>query len=702
MVLAFHVFNQIFNYRKFTMKQQFLITILLSLSQILTLHAQSLRAYERAGDSAFEKKDYGAAVQYYGDVLSRHADDLSLWWKYGESARLYNSFPEAERSYKKIAASKKHRNRHPLVDYRLAEVKKNQGDYQMAIDYFEKFLAENPKAESAYLQKAKVEIENCEQAKIIAATPINVEVKHLGKEINSPWYDFAPSIVGDTLFYSSYRFDKKSDKGKNKRKLSKVMIASKGGRGREPGRGFPTTDTAHIAHTAFSPDGHYVIFTICKDLNVYDKRCELWMTVIDRRKRWLPPVKLPAPVNMPGYTTTQPNIGYDKQAQGPVLWFASDRPGGKGKLDIWRMPLDTNFFCECNLPLPGKKIQNLPDFEAPENLASLNTPENEATPFFFPPEQKLYFSSDGMPGLGGYDIFYAEKDSMQFLAPQNAGPGFNTSYNDLYFVLRKDGLTGYLSSNRVGSMYLDDKNKSCCNDLYAVARLEPAVKPIEKPTPDTILVPTVTAKSPEFLTPATIQPIVVGQKLIDYNGLPLYFDNDEPDKRTRKTVTGRNYQETVHEYLERQREYRERFITGLTGPQADNAEQLVDDFFENDIRRGADRLSQLCDLLLSHLQQGLQLEVVVKGFTSPRAKSDYNLNLAKRRISSVRNEFEMFADGVLQPYLRSGKLVVKELSFGETTANADISDLLQDERNSIYHPNAARERRVEIVEVVIR
>ncbi|MBP6812238.1 MAG: hypothetical protein KA138_12000, partial [Saprospiraceae bacterium] len=76
------------------------------------LNAQSLRAYERAGDSAFEKKDYGAAVQYYGDVLRRHENDLSLWWKYGESARLYNAFPEAERSYKKISDSKKHRNRH--------------------------------------------------------------------------------------------------------------------------------------------------------------------------------------------------------------------------------------------------------------------------------------------------------------------------------------------------------------------------------------------------------------------------------------------------------------------------------------------------------------------------------------------------------------------------------------------------------------
>lgn len=698
---AFAVYMQIFNYRRYTMRQLPLIIALLSLSPFQSVPAQSLRAYERAGDSAFEKKDYGAAVQHYADVLRRREDDLSLWWKYGESARLYNSYPEAERSYKKIAESQKQRHRHPLVDYRLAEVKKSQGDYETAIAYFEKFLAEKPKTEPVYFEKAKTEIEVCHQAQTIAATPIQVDIKHLGKEINSPWYDFAPSIKGDTLFYSSYRFDKKSDKGNNKRKLSKVMIASKGGHGREPGRGFPTTDTAHIAHTAFSPDGHYVFFTICKDLNVNDKRCELWMTVIDRRNRWLPPVKLPEPVNLPGYTTTQPNIGYDAEAQGPVLWFVSDRPGGKGKLDLWRMPLDTNFFCECMLPLPGKKTASLPDFEQPVNLADLNTPENEASPFFYAPEQKLYFSSDGLPGLGGYDIFYTKKDGATFEPAQNAGAGLNTSYNDLYFVLKKDGLSGYFSSNRPGSMYLDEKNKACCNDLYSFSLPKPT-PPAPDPAPpaDTIEGSGVAQKTAILDKPADIQPIVVTPKLEDFKGVPLYFDNDEPEKRTRKTTTLLTYDETIQAYLERQAEYRDRFAGGLKDQQADAAEQQVDDFFENEVRIGGEKLNQLCEFMLPRLKSGEKLEVVVKGYTSPRAQSDYNLSLAKRRIASVRNAFEQYSNGVFQTFLRSGQLKISELSFGETTAHTGVSDKLHDERNSIYHPDAARERRVEIVEVL--
>ncbi len=555
------------------MKKILLISATLFVYSNLT--AQSLRSYERAGDEAFQKKNYAAAVQFYGDVLKRHGDDLTLWWKYGESARLYQSFPEAERSYQKISNSPK--QKHPLVDFRMAEVKKNRGDYDGAISYFEKFLAEKPtKAEPSFFQKAQSEIEFCKTAKTLAATPTSVEIKHLGKEINSAWNEFAPTVVGDTLFYTSNRFDKKSDKGKQKSKLNKVMIAPKSGRGRELKHPFPSTDTAHIAHTAFSPDGHYVFFTVCKDLNAYDKRCELWLTILDRRNRWLPAIRLPEPVNLPGYTTTQPSVAFDELKQGPVLWFASDRPGGQGKLDLWNIPLDTNFFCPCNLPLPGKKTIIPPDFQQPENVAALNTAENEGTPFFFARAQKLYFSSDGLPGLGGYDIFSSDKKEGQFSMPQNAGPGLNTSFNDLYFYLKTDGQNGYLSSNRPGAFYLDEKTKAACHDIFSF-KLPAPEKPSLPPPSDSIS--TLVEKKPEPPTPSHELPPVVPPKLVDFNGLPLFFDNDEPDKRTRRTATKKTYEETAQVYLDRQQEYRERFSGNIDGTKAEAAEQQVDDFF---------------------------------------------------------------------------------------------------------------------------
>ncbi|MCB9355792.1 MAG: hypothetical protein H6575_14600 [Lewinellaceae bacterium] len=663
-------------------------------------YGQSLRSYERAGDDAFKKKDYGAAVQHYATVLKRKNNDYSVLWKYGECARLFYSYGEAEKSYKKIEASPKQAKAHPLLFFRLGEVKKGQGDYAAAIGYFEKFLSDPPGDEPDVVEKARLEIEYCRQAQTMSADSKQVEIKNLGRSINSAYSEFAPVVVGDTLFFSSYRFDKKGDRSKPRQKLTRVMISSRGGRAREPGRGFPTTDTAHIAHTAFSPDGHYVFFSVCKNLNAYDIRCELWLTIVDRRNRWLPPVRLPEPINMPGYTTTQPSVSYDEYFEGPVLWFASDRPGGKGKLDLWYVPLDTVFFCPCALPLPGKKITRLPRFAQPVNAAAVNTPESDGMPFYFAPAQKLYFSSEGWPGMGGYDIFSSQKNDLDLAKPVNAGAGLNSSYNDVYFYLKQDGLTGYLSSNRPGSMYLDASNKACCNDLYSFRLPTPVVPPTPALPSKGDSVPTISVKMVP-LTTEPVQPAALPEppKLQDFVGLPLYFDNDEPDKRTRRTTTRKSYDETVHAYLERQREYRDRFAYGLKDAAYDDAETTIDDFFENEVRRGYERLGQLCDLLLQRLQDGEQIEVLIKGFTSPRAKSDYNLNLGRRRISSVRNHFEQYADGALIPFLKTGQLKVLETSFGETTARSGISDDLNDERNSIYHPDAARERRVEIVEI---
>ncbi|MBP6827886.1 MAG: PD40 domain-containing protein, partial [Saprospiraceae bacterium] len=594
-----------------------------------TASGQSLRSYERAGDDAYKKKDYSAAVQHYATVLKRDDNNYSVLWKYGECARLFYAYGEAEKSYKKIAASGKHAKDFPLLNYRLGEVKKGQGDYATAATFFEKFVADQPETEASYVDKARIELEACRSAQLLSTDNQQVEIKNLGKGINSPYSDFAPVLVGDTLFFSSYRFDKKSDRSEPKSKLTKVMISSRGGRAREPGRGFPTTDTAHIAHTAFSPDGHYVFFSVCKNINAYDIRCELWLTIVDRRNRWLPPVRLPEPINMPGYTTTQPSIGYDDYFQGPVLWFASDRPGGSGKLDLWYIPLDTVFFCPCALPLPGKKITKIPKFEQPVNATALNTPDNDGMPFFHAPTQKMYFSSEGRPGLGGYDIFSAKKEGETFAKVENAGKGLNSSYNDVYFFLKADGENGYLSSNRPGSMYLDEANKACCNDLYSfhLPKQQPEIPPVPSKG-DTL--PAISVK----ITPLTTEPLPPEPpKLQDFVGLPLFFDNDEPDKRTRRTTTQKSYDETVQAFLERQREYRDRFSTGLTGPKADDAEALVDNFFENEVRRGYDRLGQLCELLLSRLQKGEKVEVLIKGFTSPRAQSDYNLNLGRRRIS---------------------------------------------------------------------
>ena len=73
--------------------------------------------------------------------------------------------------------------------------------------------------------------------------------------------------------------------------------------------------------------------------------------------------------------------------------------------------------------------------------------------------------------------------------------------------------------------------------------------------------------------------------------------------------------------------------------------------------------------------------------------------LSKRRIVSVKNHFERHSGGILSEFIRSGKLVILERPYGETQSNSDVSDKLDDARNSIFGVPASLERRVEIIDV---
>ncbi|MBK6620692.1 MAG: hypothetical protein IPG32_07395 [Saprospirales bacterium] len=189
------------------------------------------------------------------------------------------------------------------------------------------------------------------------------------------------------------------------------------------------------------------------------------------------------------------------------------------------------------------------------------------------------------------------------------------------------------------------------------------------------------------------------QTLEDFLPLALFFDNDEPDKRTQRTSTRKTYGETFERYMVRKKEYLEEYGDPLGEDERALADEHMDSFFEEEVRKGYDHLQRFSEILLERLEKGDRVEIFIKGYTSPRAKSEYNLSLGQRRISSVRNHFQAHKSGVFRPFLESGQLRITERSFGETLASREVSDELEDLRNSVYSIGAARERRVEIVEI---
>ncbi len=184
--------------------------------------------------------------------------------------------------------------------------------------------------------------------------------------------------------------------------------------------------------------------------------------------------------------------------------------------------------------------------------------------------------------------------------------------------------------------------------------------------------------------------------------IALYFDNDRPGRRSWKRTTKETYTETYREYFPKRSEFVEAFSKG-GGPE-DGARIAA--FFDEKVKGGYDQLQLFMEVLLEEMNAGRQYKIEIRGYTSPRASSGYNNNLAARRISSIKNEFKQYKGGVLIPFMKNGKLViVREKAIGERELPPEILRIrsilenLQDERNSIYSPEASGMRRIDISNV---
>lgn len=644
----------------------FLLSSMLQLSLLSTSHAQSLKAFEKAGDKAYAAKDYHAAYSHYFQAAQMAPHENRLLYKQANAALNFNAFELAAELFEKIVSADS-AHQYPLAWFRLGQLKKILGNYDEAIQAFSSYLA-SQNLEDYYGQWAREELTTCRWA--MNATPpadLLVRIEHPDKRINTPYSEFGAFAMGDTLFYSSYRYEYDKDQHRPKRTLSKVLMSKQLSQGRLLPNNF-NSDDKHTAHTTLSPDGRRIYFTVCQYVSSSDIRCQIFYREKDRRNRWTKEAHaLENNINLTDYTATQPSIGFDSSLQKQVLYFVSDRPGGKGKLDIWYTVLEDGKFAD------------------PKNLEVVNTPENEITPFFDSRRQTLYFSSDRHPGLGGYDIFSISKGD-EWGTIVNIGPPINSSFHDLYFSPSANGNTAWFSSNRPGSFYLDNNNKACCYDLWRVFFEEKKDSTATEPQPatappDAVATPTVPSTLEEFLP------------------LKLYFDNDEPDRRTQRRTTRKTYAATFEKYYQRKEAYVREFTEGMDEQAASEAALAIELFFEEELKKGMNNLDLFCEILLQRLQSGDTVEIVLKGYTSPRAETDYNDRLAQRRISCVRNQFQSWKGEILRSYLDNGQLLITEAPFGETMVSAPVSDDLMDERNSIYSVAASKERRVEIVEV---
>ena len=629
-----------------------------------SVHAQKLKQVIADGDKAFADNNFFSASLYYNQAILQDSTDIAIQYKYADASRLNYDYAIAQHWYAKVYKADAQGKQYPECVFWIASLKKTEGKYKDAKKLFDKYAKKNKKKKDDYfVKKANQEVAACDYAQLLMASPDkSVSIIHLDSTVNSKVSEYAPIQVDSLLYFSSLRDKKDADK-KNKVNYNKIYTAVQDSLKWEKAIELDTLFNRpgiHNANTSFNADFTKVYITRCTQKNSSEFNCEIYSSDY-KNGHWGTLKKLPSEINQKGSTNTQPAVGFLGDEE--VLFFASNRSGGEGKMDIWysKVNKDGTYQRAVNA---GKKVNSIDD---------------EITPFYCKPCQELFFSSTWHKGLGGFDIFKSAYKDGELGEPKNLGLPFNSNLNDIYFSINSKKTEAFLSSNRPGSFF--EEKESCCNDIYMV-KLPKVDEPVKKVDSTKIFVTQM-----KLLVPLT-----------------LFFHNDEPDKKTLATTTTKNYRKTYEDYSAMRDLYKKEYSKGAKDKDLDRAIGDIDNLFDDSVDAGMQDLDKFALLMLKVLKDSEKVTITMKGYCSPLASTDYNVNLAKRRISSLRNYFMEYDNGIFVKYVNNpntteGSITFFDENIGELKARPNVSDDYYDTKNSIYNPAAALERKIQIVAI---
>jgi len=398
----------------------------------VNLYAQkklSWKKHVKLADELYEKAQYADAGEHYRDAWLQKTKKKDLIYKAGECFFILRDYASAAEAYKHV---KNMNDKYPKIGLKYAQMLKQSGDFDNASHEFANFLANYQGSDKSDVAKmVQNEIKGCALARKYAnsVNSLDVEVTHLSEAINTPETEFAPLPFNDEILYYSSTMAKTAAIYRSKN------VDGQWSKGKVP-ESFPKIENDHFCNGSLSPDQKRFYFTICKSVESWGgltTQCNLYVTERVGRS-WKAPEKLRDYINLVGSTTTHPFVVH--QGNSEVLYFSSNRPEGKGGMDIWYTTRDKN--------------SDSNDFSYPINAGSrVNTGGDEITPYYDNEQEILYFASTGHPGVGGYDIFKAAGNKSHWTETANMGVPYSSSADDFFYVKTPSGKTGYFVSNRL-------------------------------------------------------------------------------------------------------------------------------------------------------------------------------------------------------------------------------------------------------------
>lgn len=412
------------------------------------------KAYEKAGAKAFKRENYAGAMEHYQNALKIDSLKIENHYKLGLAARAFDANLEAKKAFATVKMLND-----PLEPF---------PNYADAIFYYSVIEKELGNEDNAMVLKEELDstytipsykftkinnIEEWNQIENICYDEIGdaaskIIVTHLDSTVNTIYSEVNPFWRNGKLHYASLRFQKEDDKYSPARLYAKTLQGRLG----EEGTTWRDMNIANktTAHFTFDPNENLMYFTICD----YTKgktstlQCELYYKV-KMERGWSEPRKLSNKINQTGYTTTHPAIGFNETGE-KVLFYASDRLGGKGGLDIWYAPILA----------PNK-------FGKPKSL-SINTSKNDITPFYHHPTNTLYFSSQGNKKVKQYDIYkIANNGTGSWSSIESLPYPINSEADDFGYFLTPDGNRGFMASSRADCNQLES-GEWACHDIFQI------------------------------------------------------------------------------------------------------------------------------------------------------------------------------------------------------------------------------------------
>ncbi len=439
-------------------KSSIIFFILFIFSSQILLLSQNISKYtnwqlKQYAVDAEAKHNFVIAKNFYSLLQKRQNNDLNITFKLAELQLKTRDYIKAKNNFLKIYKSKNKNYKQAWYYYCL--ILKMQGKYNKAKKNFIKLFKDCDNKKDLKLKYlCKLQLKGIELSE--EKPDSNIFIHHLDRTINTPHLETSPIIINDTAFvYASYKIDSieiVSSDTNAIRPLTHFYLATKqNGKwtgNKKPPLPFFNFREKSTANGAFSLDHQRFYFTV-REFNAQGILISHLYYTKYKNAKWSKPQKIGNNINSDYFDSTQPTVGYSFNPNQEIIYFISNRPGGWGGYDIWFTIYD--------------KIYD--QFSEAINAGGyINTFADEKTPFYDNKNKKMYFSSNGYPSFGGFDIFYSLGEITNWTEAQNLGKPINSSFDDFYFCQLPNKITGLFISNR--NKALNWGNKNCCFDIF--------------------------------------------------------------------------------------------------------------------------------------------------------------------------------------------------------------------------------------------